>query len=614
MTRSLFFFLLFCTAFLSQTVRADGHCWSVQLGLYQEEVHATNRLASVGDQSCRLQREAAGIRVLCGCYADAQQARQALPGWQRRFDGAFMRETAKTAPVTASPEPGPPPLPAVPALLSAPPMLAQSAVEPTPVPVTSPAAAPTKAEAESTEDRIVIYSGAARAKKLRQRPDEKLPDSEFTATLFGRPLTVGGEASLKRERRTDFALATEADDLERDSAELELELFYNTSNHGAVFLEGIVRRQQDEEPEADESDSFTEWRRGEMWVFTGGWFDDRVGYQIGRQNFIDSREWWWDANLDALRIHYDTRETHAEFGLARELAKESSEDERIDPEDDKLLRFFAVRTQKQEDENVERSLFLLYQLDQSETETAGTIVDRDLRDESDFDALWFGWRTQGRWKSKSAGRIYYWFDAGVLWGEEKLVDYDSISATQSEVDSVVQRHVRAAAFDLGVNWQTNLPGDFTLTAGYAAGSGDRNPDDSVDSNYRQTGLQDNNDKFRGVTSFKFYGELFDPELSNLSISTLGAGFRFLEGSSVDLVYHTYSQLQAVDEVRDAGLDVDPTGDSKDLGSELDLIVGIEEWERLEMELVWSRFTAGKAYGPLKGDKASLWTFEVSYRF
>ena len=83
-----------------------------------------------------------------------------------------------------------------------------------------------------------------------------------------------------------------------------------------------------------------------------------------------------------------------------------------------------------------------------------------------------------------------------------------------------------------------------LTLGFAFGSGDRNPDDGTDGTFRQTGLQDNEWDFGGATDFKYYGEVLDPELSNLAILTAGVGIRPSDKFSLDLVYHYYLQHRA----------------------------------------------------------------------
>lgn len=85
-------------------------------------------------------------------------------------------------------------------------------------------------------------------------------------------------------------------------------------------------------------------------------------------------------------------------------------------------------------------------------------------------------------------------------------------------------------------------------------------------------------------------------------------------SSFDLIFHSYRQLEALDEIRGSRLDIDPLGNSAEIGSELDLVVGIDEWEKLELELVLSRFRAGRAFAGEEGEMASKLSFELSYRF
>lgn len=136
----------------------------------------------------------------------------------------------------------------------------------------------------------------------------------------------------------------------------------------------------------------------------------------------------------------------------------------------------------------------------------------------------------------------------------------------------------------------------SITLGYAFGTGDGDPDDSVDKSFRQTGLQANEAGFNGVPDFKYYGELFDPELSNLSIFTAGAGIKPTEDSSIDLVYHYYLQDTASDSLRDVGIDADPDGRSKRLGSEIDLIAGYEGIKNnLAVALMLGYFIPGKAF-------------------
>jgi hypothetical protein len=70
----------------------------------------------------------------------------------------------------------------------------------------------------------------------------------------------------------------------------------------------------------------------------------------------------------------------------------------------------------------------------------------------------------------------------------------------------------------------------SLTLAYARGSGG---EDSAtrDANFRQTGLHENKARLAGVKRLRRYGELLQPDLSNLAITTLGSGIRWLGNSS-----------------------------------------------------------------------------------
>ena len=600
--------------------QGDSSCWTIQLGAFSEISNATHRLESLDTAQCKIFSDSGRHRVLCGCVASLALARQSIAQWQDSEPGAFVvnapvhdsiGNTGKPAPVA-----GPP------AIAIAQLDLPQAGFEPQPAPPPVDVASDTfnprgthyfDRNPAAAQSEFSNLSGVEKANVLRRRPYERIPETELSVELFGRMLTIGGELSLETEARRNFAFATEPDDLDRNTLELRVEFFYPFSDYSAAFieLEGVHRVVN--EPEIDEREIKSDWSRHKMWYYSGGWFDDTLGIQIGRQNFADERTWWWDRNLDAVRVHYDTETLHMEIAVAQELAPVSSDQDRIDPRQDDVLRLISSATWVSDKDHT-GSVFVLLQRDDSATEEAGDIVRRDIRDKSDLNAIWVGGRRQGKFRLENSGRLYYWLDVGLVSGTEKIIDYDSIDSRSSRVDSVIERDIRAAALDLGGMWKTKVAGEMTFSLGYAVGSGDRDPDDDTDTAYRQTGLNKNDDKFRGVNDFHYYGDLLRPELSNIAITTLGLGFHFLPRSSLDLVFHSYRQLEASDELRDSDLNIDPQGNSRDIGSELDLVVGIEEWEKLELELVLSRFRAGRAFAEEEGEVANKLSFEISYRF
>jgi alginate production protein len=99
-----------------------------------------------------------------------------------------------------------------------------------------------------------------------------------------------------------------------------------------------------------------------------------------------------------------------------------------------------------------------------------------------------------------------------------------------------------------------------------------------------------------VADFKYYGELLDPELSNLSIFTAGTGINPTEESSIDLVYHYYLQDKASNSLRNVGIEAEPDGRNKGLGSEIDLILGyVGRGETIELALILGYFIPGSAF-------------------
>jgi hypothetical protein len=194
----------------------------------------------------------------------------------------------------------------------------------------------------------------------------------------------------------------------------------------------------------------------------------------------------------------------------------------------------------------------------------------------------------------------YWAEAASVRGHERVFDYDDVSSSRSQVEEITSRDVGGWGVELGANWM--LPGELEprLFAGYGFTSGDHTPENGSDRTFRQTELNENEAGFGGVEHYPHFGFLLQPELSNLRVLTLGAGVSILEGSSLDLVYHYDRLVTPADELRDSLLDVELNGRDRDLGQEIDLVLDLEEWTRLELHFIASALRAGRAFGPDHG--------------
>jgi hypothetical protein len=457
------------------------------------------------------------------------------------------------------------------------------------------------------------HRASDRAGRLSRRDDERRPDDQWTVNLFGRPLTIGGEYETRWVYESDTSLGRKDDDGARLGQKFELELLYRIQEEVSIFLEGRTFHRSELYDEAGHTESNGEFVRGETWVLIDHVRGSNFGLQLGRQNFRDKREWWWDADLDALRLHYDRAPFRFQFGLAEELARTSTDQDRIDPEQEDVLRLIGqARWQWAEKHRVEA--FWLTQIDHSDAPRMGEVLAEDREDETDADLTWLGLRAMGRWKPRSAHRVYYWLDAAVVAGQETVFDFDGVGKGRSALDDRSRRDVQGWALDVGATWAPRWAGRPRFTLGYAIGSGDRHPDGGTDRAFRQTGLQDNNGRYRGVDRFRYYGELLRPELSNLHIGTFSLGFPLLRNSSIELVYHLYRQVHPAPFLRDSDIDARPLGSSRDIGQEIDLVLGIEEWKHVEFELVGSLFRAGSAYGARAGRLASGVTLKIDYSF
>ncbi len=69
-----------------------------------------------------------------------------------------------------------------------------------------------------------------------------------------------------------------------------------------------------------------------------------------------------------------------------------------------------------------------------------------------------------------------------------------------------------------------------------------------------------------------------------------------------------------DEIRGVSIELDPSGLSRDLGKELDLVFTYEAYDGLELILVAAEFEAGKAYGIYEGETSSYVSLELVYEF
>jgi len=289
---------------------------------------------------------------------------------------------------------------------------------------------------------------------------------------------------------------------------------------------------------------------------------DSFALQLGRQEFVENRGWLYDEDMDGARVYFEREKLLAEFSISRKTLVDADILKRDRP--DRINNYI---------------FFLNYEATDDLRLNAYTIF-RDDRAKQEGSPIFIGLRSLGT----LVGRLDHWVEVAHVRGRDGA------------------QKLRGFAFDVAGTYRLDLPLNPYVSLGYAFGSGDSNPGDNRDKAFRQTGLQTNEYQFAGAAPFLIYGEAFDPELSNLRILTAGLGFRPIETFSIDFVYHYYRQHVIANELRNAAVTLDPNQDpsrqSRDLGSEFDVVLGFRDLfgiKTLAVDLRLGYFFPGRAF-------------------
>jgi hypothetical protein len=452
------------------------------------------------------------------------------------------------------------------------------------------------------------------ARELGISGDDARPDKQREATLFGKPLIIGGEIGAGSRLRKNYALTRNSDDDDLSfDPEAQIEAIWLPAENSAIFVSAKAFAETTPYKQGGGAEAAAGVELGEAWILQTNLFGTGIALQAGRQQVQDRREWWWDEDLDAARLHYFGKKVRAFVGIGREFGHKSTLG-RLEPEDSGIIRTFGNARWTWTDRN-DLELYGLHQSDRSRRYPLGALVNVRKTDESDARLTWLGLRARGRVKTKIPGKFYYWADLARVRGIDRQTEFDDFDATREIVSGLSRRKVKGWAFDAGASLELPLKFEPYLTLAYARGSGDRNRGAGTDRAFRQTGLQNNNGKFRGLSRFRYYGEVLRPNLSNISIATVALGAPIGKSNWLEAVWHGYRQVIPTTSISGSRLDRDPNGVSRKLGSEIDLIFSHRPEENpFEFEITAGAFRAGPAFDADQGRWAGLIEVKVDYNF
>lgn len=383
---------------------------------------------------------------------------------------------------------------------------------------------------------------------------------------IGPDLYFGGFASLRAFTQRNTSVNTQPDDANSQfSPSVSLSFAYDPNRYIHVFTNVGFGKSTAFEETKDETQT-VDLSLNQAYLALNNVVEG-TSLQIGRQRFVDFKRWLFNDTLDAARLAYKYQNLTMEFSASK---LNTFQREFLGPEPTasgetgKFINYYS---------------YISYKIDRD----AGLFVKKGrigafaLYQDGDTQyPMFFGIQSEG----KLGSGLNYWIQSAMVRGTDS------------------SRRIRGEAVDVGL---TQVFGASTgirpsITVGYAYGSGDGNPNDNVDTAFRQTGFQGNSDSFHGVARLKYYGEILDPQLTNLMIFTGGAGLRTSERSSLDLVYHYYLRDFSATSIPRSGLNnVGQTGTDKHLGEEIDLIIGYQEIAHVDTRLIFGLFLPGKAF-------------------
>jgi alginate production protein len=288
---------------------------------------------------------------------------------------------------------------------------------------------------------------------------------------------------------------------------------------------------------------------------------------VGRRNYEDERHWLYDGSLDVGALTFRQGALRVDAFAGREVYKNL----------DLIPGQFQVK-----DRINTGTIYVDYRGIEDFRLAAYQINRHDLSRTLGYPRL-TGVRAMGR----PSDELNFWAELAYNGGRDPL--YNKYSGR---------------GFDVGFTYRfLDLPPlrpNFTLS--YAYGSGESNPGGATNHTFLQTGLQSNEQRWAGVTKFKYYGEVLDPELSNLKIFTVGLGFWPAPSVTVDLVFHKYTLAKLADEVAGSPItalmaQVDSQL-SRTVGNEFDIVIGLRNLfglRRLGVDLRMGWFFPGKAF-------------------
>ncbi|WP_187647472.1 hypothetical protein [Nitrosophilus labii] len=306
----------------------------------------------------------------------------------------------------------------------------------------------------------------------------------------------------------------------------------------------------------------------ELFISSDGLFDNQSNFLIGRKYLKDDRSWYFKTYLDTVGFFNKHDLLLYEFYVGTRLTDSivlyTGEDETLANLKNTNFLFGHISYEYYKDNTIEGFYI----------QEDGNLKNVD----------WIGVRMQGKVKRTNLDEIAYWLDIAHAEGVYKTINYTPAPMQE-------ERTVKGLGFEIGGKY-TFYRYDSAIAASIAYGSGG-------DNLYRQPSFTNNRTNYLSKDiSFRHYGSFFNPELSNIWISSLYLMHHLWgnDNKTAIIAYHNFMQDKPSSSQYFATFyTFNPNGEKKSLGNEIDFILHYDIIENTYWRFVLGYFLGGEAF-------------------
>ncbi|WP_456456709.1 SPOR domain-containing protein [Thermovibrio sp.] len=252
--------------------------------------------------------------------------------------------------------------------------------------------------------------------------------------------------------------------------------------------------------------------------------------KIGRIPLIDSEAFWYYNFLDGVEGRYRSSILKGYLFLGKRLR-----DSRVNALEESTnlqnFKYLIARLDYQYRYNHHLGLFFIKEnYPYSPNVNYKYSILRGLRRKTNLN--WIALRLNG----KHENELNYWLNLGFMWGRREVVNSRAIDCTADRVVESVEDKKRAGwGFDAGIKKRYEKSG---LGVRVALGSGSS----SGSRDFKLPKISSRMDRLFGPNRVRYYGELANPQLTNVGIFSFFGGYKLSEENWLEFNFINYSLL------------------------------------------------------------------------